>query len=88
MVSIRRMIKKELLETVKEGADRMDRLVANLLDTARLESGMMQLKKDWCDIEDITGTALRRVGECIKGRELLVNIAPALPMIKADSCAS
>jgi two-component system sensor histidine kinase KdpD len=76
--------KKELLETVKEGADRMNRLVVNLLDTARLESGMMQLKKDWCDIEDIIGTALRRVGECIKGRGLLVNIAPDLPMIKAD----
>ncbi|MCC5466583.1 sensor histidine kinase [Pelosinus baikalensis] len=76
--------KKELLETVKEGADRMNRLVVNLLDTARLESGMMQLKKDWCDIEDITGSALRRVGECIKGRALLVNIAPDLPMIKAD----
>jgi two-component system sensor histidine kinase KdpD len=76
--------KRELLETVKEGADRMDRLVANLLDTARLESGMMQLKKDWCDIEDITGTALRRVGECIKERSLLVNIAADLPLIKAD----
>jgi len=76
--------RKELLETVKEGANRMDRLVANLLDTARLESGMMQLKIDWCDIEDITGIALRRVEESLKGRSLLVRIPAELPLLKAD----
>ncbi|GMA97290.1 sensor histidine kinase KdpD [Pelosinus sp. IPA-1] len=76
--------RKELLETVKEGANRMDRLVANLLDTARLESGMMQLKIDWCDIEDITGIALRRVEESLNGRSLLVRIPADLPLVKAD----
>lgn len=76
--------KQELLETVQEGAARMDRLIANLLDTARLESGMMQLKKDWCDIEDITGTALRRVGEYIKEKSVVVNLAADLPLIQAD----
>lgn len=76
--------RQELLETVKEGTDRMDRLVANLLDTARLESGMMQLKKDWCDIEDIIGIGLRRVRECIEGRPLLANIPAELPLVKAD----
>lgn len=74
----------ELLETVKEGADRMDRLVANLLDTARLESGMMQLKTDWCDIEDVTGIALRRVNESIKHRPLSILIPEQLPLVKAD----
>ena len=76
--------RKELLETVNEGATRMDRLVANLLDTARLESGMMQLKKDWCDVEDITGIALRRVAECIEGRPLFIHIPQELPLVKAD----
>lgn len=76
--------RKELLETVKEGASRMDRLVANLLDTARLESGMMQLKEDWCDVEDIIGIALRRVAECINDRPLLINISEDLPLLKAD----
>ena len=76
--------KKELLDTVQEGAVRMDRLVANLLDTARLESGMMQLKKDWCDIEDVIGIALRRVAESIEGRPLFINIPEDLPLVKAD----
>lgn len=76
--------RKELLETVQEGAARMDRLVANLLDTARLESGMMQLKKDWCDVEDVIGIALRRVAKCIEGRPLLINIPEDLPLVMAD----
>jgi len=76
--------RKELLETVQEGAARMDRLVANLLDTARLESGMMQLKKDWCDVEDVIGIALRRVAECIDTRPLVINIPEDLPLVKAD----
>lgn len=76
--------RKELLETVKEGAARMDRLVANLLDTARLESGMMQLKKDWCDMEDVIGISLRRTAECIEGRPLFISIPEDLPLVKAD----
>ena len=75
---------KELLETVQEGAARMDRLIANLLDTARLESGMMQLKTDWCDVEDVIGIALRRVTKCIEGRLLLINIPENLPLVQAD----
>lgn len=76
--------RKELLKTVQEEAARMDRLVANLLDTARLESGMMQLKKDWCDVEDVIGIALRRVAECIEDRPLLINISEDLPLVQAD----
>ena len=76
--------RKELLETVQEGATRMERLVSNLLDTARLESGMLQLKKDWCDMEDIIGIALRRMAECINDRPLFINISDDLPLVKAD----
>ncbi|TWH45092.1 sensor histidine kinase KdpD [Sporomusa sp. KB1] len=76
--------RRELLETIQDGAARMERIVANLLDTARLESGMMQLKIDWCDIEDIIGTSLNRLRETTKRYTLTVNVAPALPMLKAD----
>jgi len=76
--------RQELLETVQEEAARMERLVANLLDTARLESGMMQLKKDWCDVEDVVGIALRREAKCIEGRPLLINIPEDLPLVMAD----
>lgn len=74
----------ELLENMRDGAVRMERLIANLLDTARLESGMMQLKTDWCDIEDIIGAALRRLDEHLKEDQVKVQLAPALPLLRAD----
>lgn len=76
--------RRELLENIQDGAVRMERVVANLLDTARLESGMMRLKIDWCDIEDILGTALQRLGERIQQYELNVCVDDDLPLIKAD----
>ncbi|WP_425059400.1 Sensor protein KdpD [Sporomusa carbonis] len=74
----------ELLENIQEGAARMERVVSNLLDTARLESGMMQLKIDWCDIEDIIGTSLQRLRETTQRYILDVKVAPDIPLLKAD----
>lgn len=73
-----------LLQTVNEGALRMNRLVGNLLDMARLESGMMQLKYDWCDIQEIIGVALRRIQEYIGERIIKVEVMQSLPLVKAD----
>jgi two-component system sensor histidine kinase KdpD len=77
-------IRRELTETIQEGASRMERVVANLLDTARLESGMLRLKNDWCDIIDIVGTALRRLGETAKKYTVKTDIPLGIPLIRAD----
>ncbi|HHW42099.1 MAG TPA: sensor histidine kinase KdpD [Syntrophomonadaceae bacterium] len=76
--------RQALLQTVKEGALRLNRLVGNLLDMARLESGMLQLKLEWCDVEDIIGVALRQLQETLRDRILQVNIPSELPLVKAD----
>ncbi|HWQ61930.1 MAG TPA: sensor histidine kinase KdpD, partial [Negativicutes bacterium] len=76
--------RRSLLETIKEGATRINLILVNLLDTARLESGMLQLKNDWCDIEDIIGTALRQLAEQIKGRPLDVKIPDDVPLLRGD----
>lgn len=76
--------RQELLVNIKESSLRMERLIINLLDTARLESGMMQLKYDWCDIQDLIGTTLRHMGERLNDRNIRVELADDLPLIKAD----
>ena len=63
---------------------RMERVVANLLDSARLESGMMQLKIDWCDMQDIIGAALQRLRERMQHYTLKIEIAEELPLIRGD----
>jgi two-component system sensor histidine kinase KdpD len=76
--------RRSLIETVKEGAARINLILLNLLDTARLESGMLKLKYDWCDIEDIIGTALRQLTDQIKGRPLEIIIPDDVPLLRGD----
>ncbi|HZF69689.1 sensor histidine kinase [Sulfuricurvum sp.] len=52
--------KKELYSTIDNGAHRMQRLIDNLLDTARLQSGMLKLKRQECDISELLGSALSK----------------------------
>lgn len=74
----------ELLGNIQDSARRMERLIVNLLDTARMESGMMKIKADWCDIEDMIGSAIRRLGSAEDRMDLRVDVKEALPLIKAD----
>ncbi|WP_196595028.1 ATP-binding protein [Pectinatus frisingensis] len=77
-------IVKNLYDSIKNGAQRMERIINNLLDTARLESGTMKIKTDWCDIEDIVGTALQRLNEILQNRKIVLNMAKELPLIRGD----
>lgn len=76
--------RRDLLQTIKEGAFRLNRLVGNLLDMARLESGMLKLKKEWCDIQDIIGVVLRQIQEAFPDSPCNVNIPPELPLVRVD----
>ncbi len=76
--------KEILLQTIKEEAQRLNRFVANLLDMVRLEGGVLRLNKDWCDIQDILGVALRELEDVLRGRPLRITIPADLPLVKAD----
>ncbi|WP_407310821.1 DUF4118 domain-containing protein [Desulfosporosinus sp. SB140] len=74
----------DLLQTILQGAERMNRFVSNLLDMARLESGMLKLNKDWCDIQDIIGVAVNRLGTVVTSRPLDIEVPENLPLVRAD----
>jgi two-component system sensor histidine kinase KdpD len=76
--------RNELLRTIEQEALRMNRLVGNLFDMARLQRGMLQLKKEWCDIEEIVGIALSDIRRSLGKRPIGVAIEPDLPLIQAD----
>ena len=76
--------RRDLLLNIQQGASRMNRFVNNLLDMARLESGMLKLKKEWCDVQDIIGVAASRLGESLAHRPLEIEIQPDLPLVQAD----
>jgi two-component system sensor histidine kinase KdpD len=75
--------RRDLLQTIKQGAMRMNRLVNNLLDMTRVESGYLQLNKEWCDVQDMIGVAAGRV-EALRSRPLKIEAAADLPLVAVD----
>ena len=77
-------VRNELLNTILQGAERMNRFVSNLLDMARLESGMLRLNKEWCDLQDILGVSINRLGVALNRRPMDIDIQDELPLVQAD----
>jgi two-component system sensor histidine kinase KdpD len=76
--------RRALLETAKEGADRLTHLVRNLLDMTRVEAGALTLRKEPGDIEDLVGAALAQLGARGHEREVEFDIPPDLPSVPMD----
>ncbi|PSH68224.1 two-component sensor histidine kinase [Phyllobacterium brassicacearum] len=74
----------ELLSTVIDESERLNRFIANLLDMTRIESGAMEPNVGLHYVGDIVGTALSRAKKIIGLRKTEVAIPPDLPMLRAD----
>lgn len=79
-----RVQKLTLLTSIKKGALRMNRVVGNLLDMARLESGHINLQIDWHDIQDVIGVALRENSEVLQEHKIRVEIPQDTGLVKFD----
>ena len=76
--------RQELLESVREEADRLNRLVQNLLEMTRVESGALQLRREWHPLEEVIGAALSRVGKQLGDRRVDTSVPPDLPLVPID----
>ncbi len=74
----------ELLECVHEEAERLGRLVQNLLQMTRIESGPLELRTEWQSIEEVIGAALARVEKRLGRRHVTTNVPPDLPIVAID----
>lgn len=73
-----------MVSEIQEAGTRLNRLVGNLLDVTRLESGHVQAKLEWCDIGDIIQTTVRALERELAGRELTIEVQPKLPLARLD----
>ncbi|HAH04973.1 MAG TPA: sensor histidine kinase [Elusimicrobia bacterium] len=76
--------RRELLDNIREEAQRLARLVHNLIETTRFESGGVRLRKEPYPIEDVVGTALERLDKPLTGREVRTDLPEDLPLIPVD----
>ena len=76
--------KAELLESICEEAERLERLVANLLEMTRLESGPVALKLDWVPVEEVIGSALTRMERRLGTRRVDIRCPNSASMLHVD----
>ena len=77
--------RREMLDTICEEADRLERLVRNLLDMTRLESGALAVKRQWLPLEEIVGSALTRLESQLEGRPVRTDLPADLPLLSVDA---
>lgn len=75
---------EEYAKEIHVAAERLNRLVANLLDMTRLESGMIQPKLDWHDVRDVINSALKGLDKELSGHHVTVNVDEDMPLVKLD----
>jgi len=77
--------RRDLLETAHEEAERLGRLVRNLLDMTRLSAGRVYPAKEWHPLDEVIGVALNRLEETLRGREVKVDLPSDLPPVPIDA---
>jgi two-component system sensor histidine kinase KdpD len=76
--------REELADTIAEEALRLNRLIGNLLDMTRLESGAPSPRKDWHSLEEVVGAALARLEPALQDRVVRLDLPEDLPLVPLD----
>jgi two-component system sensor histidine kinase KdpD len=74
----------ELLATIVDESERLNRFIANLLDMTKLESGAIAPNNALHDLSEVVGSALRRASKILARHQVVVDLAKNLPMVEID----
>jgi len=76
---------REFLTIVEEETDRLNRLVSEVLQMARVEAGKLVLNRAVCSVDALIREALEDAKRLLEGRRAEIRIAPTLPQVIADA---
>ena len=76
--------RQELLELVADEAERLDRLVQNLLSMSRIEAGSLQPERQAVAIDELLDNRVRRLRPLLRDATVTVQADPGLPLVSAD----
>lgn len=77
--------RREIAASIRDSALRMNALVENLLDMARLQSGQVRLRLQWMPLEEVVGSALEALGQALDAHPLHVKLTADLPLVELDA---
>jgi two-component system sensor histidine kinase KdpD len=75
----------DLLAVVEEETDKLNGMVDETIDMARIESGRIQLRRRQLTVDDLIHTCLNRMSSLLDGRPIDIGLQPNIPRISADS---
>jgi len=77
-------ILKELADEIRDGSHRLNRVVNNLLDMNRVESGVIRPKREWCDVRELLQSAVDTEQESLNGRDIRLDVPEEIPLALVD----
>src|SRR6266540_3690626 len=77
-------LRRELVEAICDEAERLERLVSNLLDMTRLDSGQVEPRREWVPLVEVIGSVLTRLDRRLGGRTVTTAIAEDVPLLSID----
>ncbi|HET7096676.1 MAG TPA: DUF4118 domain-containing protein [Casimicrobiaceae bacterium] len=76
---------RETAAALREQAQRMNGMVSNLLDMARLSAGRITLRKEWQVLEEIAGAAVKLLGHALADHRVTIDLPSTIPLIEFDA---
>ncbi|MEJ7844083.1 MAG: HAMP domain-containing sensor histidine kinase [Acidimicrobiales bacterium] len=76
--------KKVMLTQIHHDADRVTRLIGELLDISRLETGQLVLRRQWVDLGALTATVIEKLAVTVEDLDAVVELGDDLPRVWAD----
>jgi len=73
-----------LVGEIAKASFRLNQQVENLLNMSRLESGVIQPKKDWCDINELVYSVVKKIEDNKITQKISISINPDMPLVKVD----
>lgn len=76
---------QETVAAIRDQALRLNNMVGNLLDMARLQAGQIRLRKEWQPLEEVIGASIMVLGPGLQGHAVKVKLPDSLPLLEFDA---
>lgn len=76
---------RETVIAIREQALRLNNMVGNLLDMARLQAGQVRLRKEWQPLEEVIGASIKLLEAGLQGHAVKVSLPADLPLLEFDA---
>ena len=77
--------RRALINAIEGEAERLTRLIANLLDLSRIEADAVHPRTDWCDLLDVISTAVSHIQQADSHNRIQIELEGELPLVRADA---